>query len=256
MPRKMREKSRSKSREASREKQQKLDLSPDTTPWSLVGRVLANRFARTVYLWGPPGVGKSYVAMHEGLADRPVAALTLTPETPAAELRGGWMPKGSGFEWRDGPIVTGMREGGRVVLNEVAYASSDVLAFLHPVLESPETARLTLPSGETIEPAPGFQVVATDNCPIDQLPEALRDRFRSVIKVDGPHPDALARLRPDLREAALRTYDLEPERAISIRGWLALQEFEADLGCEDACRVVFGRERGEQVFKALRLAAA
>ena len=239
-----------------REKQQKLDLSPDNTPWPLVGSVLASAFARTVFLWGPPGVGKSFVATREGLAGRVVAALTLTPETPAAELRGGWMPKGSGFEWRDGPVVTVMRRGGRVVLNEVSYASSDVLAFLHPVLESPETARLTLPSGETIEPAPGFQVVATDNCPADQLPEALRDRFRSVLRVDAPHPDALARLRPDLREAALCTYDLEPERAISIRGWLALQDFEAELGREKACLAVFGRERGEQVYKALRLAAA
>ncbi|MCR9095301.1 MAG: AAA family ATPase [bacterium] len=256
MPRKMREKSRDKSHETSRAKQQKLDLSPETTPWSLVDRVLASAHARTLYLWGPPGVGKSFVATREGLAGRSVAAITLTPETPSAEIRGGWMPKGSGFEWRDGPVVTAMREGGRVVLNEVSYASSDVLAFLHPVLESPETARLTLPSGESVVPAPGFQVVGTDNCSLDQLPEALQDRFRSVLKVEGPHPDALARLRPELREAALRTYDLEPERAISIRGWLAVQDFESELGAEQACQVVFGRERGEQVYKALRLAAA
>ncbi len=239
-----------------REKQQRLDRSTEESLWPLVGRVLASEAARTVYLWGPPGVGKSFVATREGVAHRPVFALTTTPETPAAELRGGWMPKGSGFEWRDGPIVTAMRRGGRLVLNEVSYASSDLLAFFHPVLESPETARLTLPSGETIEPAPGFQVVATDNCPVEQLPEALRDRFRSVLRVDAPHPDALARLRPDLREAALRTFDLEPERAISIRGWLALQDFEEELGREEACRAVFGRERGEQVFEALQLAAA
>ena len=40
---------------------------------------------------------------------------------------------------------------------------------------------------------------------------------------------------------------------MSVRGWLAVQEFEKEFGREQACRAVFGRERGEQIFQAILL---
>lgn len=248
---------RSRARRSSRPdtKDDKAEKQP-AADWPFVEAVLASPHARTSYLYGPPGVGKTWVAMHSGLNGRDMYAVTLTPETPSSELRGSWMPQGDGFVWQDGLFVRAMKTGARIVINEVAYASSDVLAILHPVLESKETAQLTLPNLETVVPAEGFQVVCTDNCPVDQLPEALQDRFRAVLRVDRPHPDALARLQPDLREAALRTFDLEPDRAISVRGWLAVQDFESELGRERACWAVFGRERGDQIHKALQLGAS
>jgi MoxR-like ATPase len=226
---------------------------PKGDDWNFVEQVLASTRAHTVYLWGPPGVGKTYTAYHSGLAGREVFSVSLTPETPAAELRGFWIPKGDRFVWLDGVFIDAMRKGARVVINEVAHASHDVLAILHPVLESRKTAQLTLPNLETVSPAEGFQVVCTDNLPIDQLPDALRDRFTSLLHVAQPHPDALAALSDDLREAALCTFDLESERAVSVRGWLAVQEFEKEFGREQACRAVFGRERGEQIFQAILL---
>lgn len=227
-----------------------------TDDWEFVEEVLASPLAHTIYLSGPPGIGKTYTAYRSGLRGRDVFSISLTPETPAAELRGFWMPKGDRFVWQDGVFIDAMRKGARVVINEIAHASHDVLAILHPVLESRETARLTLPNLETVSPAEGFQVVCTDNLPIEQLPESLRDRFTSVLHVDRPHPDSLAVLSADLREAALRTFDLEAERAVSIRGWLSVQAFEADFGLEKACRAVFGRERGDQIFRATVLGRA
>jgi len=229
---------------------------PAADDWRFVERVLASTRAHTVYLWGPPGTGKTYTACRSGVEGREVFTISLTPETPAAELRGFWMPKGDQFVWQDGVFIDAMRKGARVVINEIANASHDVLAILHPVLESRQTAQLTLPNLETVVPADGFQVVCTDNLPIDQLPEALRDRFKSVLHVNRPHPAALAALSEDLREAALRTFDLESARAVSVRGWLSVQEFEVEFGRRDACRAVFGRERGEQIFQASVLGAA
>ncbi len=227
-----------------------------TDDWEFIEEVLASPLAHTIYLSGPSGVGKTYTAYRSGLRGRDVFSISLTPETPAAELRGFWMPKGDRFVWQDGVFIDAMRKGARVVINEIAHASHDVLAILHPVLESRETAQLTLPNLETVSPAEGFQVVCTDNLPIEQLPESLRDRFTSVLHVDRPHPDSLAALSADLREAALRTFDLEAERAVSIRGWLSVQAFEADFGLEKACRAVFGRERGDQIFRATVLGRA
>ena len=230
--------------------------APPADDWAFVERVLASPVADAVYVWGPPGTGKTFAACHADRGGRELFNVTLTPETPAAELRGFFVPRGVEFVWQDGVFVEAMRKGARLVINEVAHASADVLAILHPLLESRETARLTLPNLETVVPAPGFQVVCTDNLPPDHLPPALRDRFKSLLHVDRPHPAALERLRPGLREAALRTFDLEPERAVSVRGWLAVQGFEAELGAEGSLRAVFGVDRGAQLFEALSLGAA
>ena len=124
---------------------------------------------------------------------------------------------------------------------------------LFPILESRETARLTLPTGETVEPAPGFSVVCTSNEPPEALPEALRDRFDCTILIDAPHPEALKRLSPELRQAALQTFDLEPERALSLRSWLKLEELRHELGLRDACIAVFGAERGRHIHEALTM---
>lgn len=229
---------------------------PNGDDWAFVEEVLSSPLAHTIFLWGPPGIGKSYMAYRCGLAGREVFSISLTPETPAAELRGFWMPKGDQFSWQDGVFIDAMRKGARVVINEIGHASHDVMAILHPILESRKTAQLTLPNLETVSPADGFQVVCTDNLSIDQLPEALRDRFDSVLHVDQPHPDSLASLSADLREAALRTFDLESERAVSIRGWLSVQAFEVEFGLQKACRAVFGRERGEQIYRATVLGRA
>jgi MoxR-like ATPase len=224
--------------------------------WDLVRRVLACGCVRHVYLHGPPGIGKTYCAIHEGRGDGPFYAITLTEEMPASELRGHWIPRGSEFVWMDGPVVRAMREGALLVLNELLHASDDALSFLYPVLEMPETARVTLPTSETIAPAPGFRVIVTENRPPSELPAALRDRFDVVLEIEEPHPQALAALSPLLREAARRTATLEEERRVSVRPLRVLDRLRREIGLEDACTAVFGPQRGSQIYDALVLAGA
>ena len=221
--------------------------------WPLVETVLGCELLGRIYLYGPPGVGKTFVAYLSGRTQRGVYACVLTQETPAAELRGTYLPKGDALVWHDGPVIRAMKDGARLVLNELSHASDDALAFLHPVLETPETARLTLPTGETITPAPGFHVVVTDNLPPDGLPPALQDRFDALLEVNEPHPSALARLSAPLREAARRSFSLGEDRRVSVRSWLTLDRVRHVLGLADACTVVFGAERGSQIFDALSL---
>lgn len=223
--------------------------------WALVIRVLASRAIHRVYLFGPPGVGKTWWAYHHGRIEKGVYAVTLTPETPASELRGSYMPRGGEFLWVDGPVIRAMREGARLVINELLHAGDDVFSFLYPILEQPATARITLPTGETVRPAPGFNVIATDNSPPEDLPTALRDRFDAVIEIRDPHPDALERLSPRLREVARRGFALDDERRVSLRGWLVLDLLQQEFGLQDACRIVFGSERGCQIHDAVVLAS-
>jgi MoxR-like ATPase len=222
--------------------------------WTLVERTLSSEQLARIYLFGPPGIGKTFAAYHYGRTQRGVYACTLTQETPAAELRGTYLPRGDSLVWHDGPVVRAMKEGVRLVLNELSHASDDALAFLHPVLESPETSRLTLPTGETVVPAAGFHVVVTDNEPPDGLPPALRDRFDAILEVGDPHPAALAGLSEGLREIARRSLGLDDERRVSVRSWRTLDRVRHELGLRDACTVVFGAGRGSQIFDALALA--
>jgi len=222
--------------------------------WLLIEMALHSPLVRTMLIYGPPGTGKTYVAIHVGRVRDGVYCVTLTEETTAAELRGHFIFKGGDAIWHDGPFTRAMREGRRLVINEISHASADVLALLFPLLESWETARLTLPTGETVQPAPGFHVVATDNQPPDHLPEPLRDRFMATMRVTDPHPDALAGLREDLRGLAEAAAVINDGRQISIRGWTNLEKLWKEFGLHDACRLVFGPDRGEMIYDAIRLA--
>ncbi len=206
---------------------------------------------RVLYVWGPPGIGKTYSAYHHGRIDDGFYACTLTEDTSAAELRGHFIFKGGDALWHHGPFVLAMIEGKRLVINEIGNANSDVLALLFPILESAETAELTLPTGKTVRPAPGFHVVATDNRPPDQLPEALDDRFGAYIRISQPHPEAIAALHPDLRELAITSSSLDDDRRVSIRGWLSLQSYIPHFGLEASCNLAFGPDRGPLVYEAI-----
>lgn len=227
-----------------------------TTDWNLITKALECDEVNTAYLWGPPGIGKTYAAYHTGRISKGVFAVTLTEETPAAELRGHWIPKGGGMEWMDGPCVEAMRIGARLVINEVTHASADAWSFMLPILEGHGTARLTLPNCETVTPADGFHVICTDNCEPQALPPALKDRFDVQIHVTEPAPEALALLPVGWRDMAKSMCAVAEDRRVSMRSWLAVQKLEPKVGLDMAMRMVFGEQRSVQISEAVRLAAA
>lgn len=221
--------------------------------WGMVDKVLG--VARTALLYGPPGTGKSYAA-HSAADGKAVYSITLTPDTPAAELRGHYVPVGGAFEWRDGPALRAWREGARLVINEIDHAGGDAVSFLLNCLDSAATARLTLPTGETVRPADGFQAVATMNgSPEHDLLPALRDRFPVAVEIEEPHPAAIASLPSDLQAAARGTVCAkEPERRITLRAWLAYADYRKSCGDELAALAVFGADRYLDVLASLAIA--
>ena len=222
--------------------------------WDLVAAVIQH--SRSTLLYGPPGTGKSHAAHNADRDGRPLFTVTMTPDTPAAELRGHYVPVGNEFQWRDGPAIKAWRQGGRLVINEIDHAGGDSLSFLLACLDSPETACLTLPTGELVRPAPGFQAVATMNGdPDSDLPAALRDRFPVAVEISEAHPQGIAQLPLDLRAAASGSVvATDPSRRLTLRAWLAFASLRTAIGPEAAAQAVF-RSRAADVLDALRIAS-
>lgn len=223
--------------------------------WKLIETVLP--VSRLTLLYGPPGTGKTTAGNYMG-DPKEVYNLTLTEETPAAELRGHFIPKGHEFVWMDGPALTAFKKGARLVLNEIDKASGDALTFCHALLDDPGIAKITLPykdeDGESVSvsPHPDFNVVATMNGEPDDLPEALRDRFAVRINVDKVHPDAIKALPEDLRKIASKGVSKEGERSISIRGWNAFVQLREIVGEDNAATAVFG-PRAKTILNTIKI---
>jgi cobaltochelatase CobS len=149
----------------------------EQTCWDIVSAILSCS-VRTL-LYGPPGTGKTHAACRLGLHNgQRVFSVTLTEETPAAELRGHYILKEGRYIWQDGPAIAAWRCGGRLVVNEIQRGGSDVHALLLAITDDLTIAELDLPSGEKVKPSPRFTCVATMNGdPKEQLDPALVDRF-------------------------------------------------------------------------------
>jgi len=229
--------------------------------WEVIDEILPRPEASRVLLYGVPGTGKTYQATKAGLAPgEPVLSVTLTRDAMAAELRGVYLPSGGSgmWEFHDGAAVTAMRhsEHGpvRLVLNELDRSSEDALSFLLSVLDDAQVAAETLPTGETVTSGPGLKVIGTINGEPQALPDALRDRFAVQIRIDKPHPAAIAALPEDLQDAARGTIGHDDEaRRCSVRAWYAFASLRQAVGAELASAAVFG-SRAATVLDSLKVA--
>lgn len=218
------------------------------TNWAMIDKVLT--IVPSALLWGPPGTGKTYAAITAGDPEE-VYTVTLTEETPAAELRGHYVPTGKEFKWMDGPAIAAWRIGARLVINEIDRGSGDALSFLYAICDDRHFARLTLPTGETVRPAEGFQVIATTNSPPTILPEALHDRFPVTLHVADVAPGAIEALSADLRSLA----QVEQDGRVSTRRWRAFDTLREHVGEDDAAEAIFGHG-STNVLQALKLKRA
>jgi len=225
--------------------------------WDDFATVIAAGIKR-VLLYGEPGVGKTYAALHTN-NENPENAyrLVCTEDLTSAEITGTWMPNGSGtWDFLTGPAINAWIGvdglGGRLVVDEVDRASGDVLSQLLAMTDSPESARWRHPgTNEILRPGPNFTVVMTSNVEDpEDIPEALIDRFPTRIKIDRPPLAAVERLSEDLRAGAL--YGVGDSR-LPLRSLYAFDQLRAHCGDEEAARLIFGAN-GEAIVDSLRIA--
>lgn len=215
---------------------------------------LAVERAARVLLYGLPGTGKTHATLtsrHPAgtVAREDIFSLTLHDDAAVSDLIGGYLPIAGKWSWRDGPAVQAWRASHdrpvRLVLNEVDRAAGPLHTALLAVMDSPASACLTLPTGETVYPCPAnLQVISTMNGTPGDLDPALRDRHSAEIRCDEPHPASIAALPADLQNVAQEMTTAAARngnRGTTPRDWHALAALmSAGIDREDAAEMVWG----------------
>ena len=226
------------------------------------------RTGRHVLIEGPVGVGKTHLARTvAGELGRPLIRVDGDQRYGEQKMTGwfdppGVMAKGYGPEsFMAGPLTQAMEEGAVLFINELNRLPEGVQNLLLPALDE---GMLAIPRRGSIQAAPGFWVVATQN-PRDsiatvELSEALLDRFERV-DLDYPtfeqecaileaRPAASPELRfsPELtlNQAIVRLVRLTREsprvrRGVSLRGALAIQDLCRHFYCQQPLREAFAQ---------------
>ncbi|WJK33158.1 AAA family ATPase [Solwaraspora sp. WMMA2065] len=137
----------------------------------------------TVLLYGPPGTGKTSL-IEAAYPD----AITVAGhgDTTVEDLVGNYVPlPDGGFEFSHGPLVTAMREGRALFLDDATLIPPRVLAALYPAMDGRATITVTAHHNEQVTAADGFYVCAGHNPGVHGaiLTEALASRFAVHIEV-------------------------------------------------------------------------
>jgi MoxR-like ATPase len=222
--------------------------------WQNLEDVLSNGIDRVI-LYGPPGTGKTFAGMNFGSVANGSFRITCTDDMTNMSVEGAFLPSGESmsFKWYEGKALKAWKAGGRLVVDEIDKAGSDVFATLLNFLDSPESASWEHPdTGEVFRPSNGFSAVMTTNLEdMSELPEALADRFPVRIRINQPHPNALKRLSKDLRDIAVNLADAGQQR-ISLRTFMAFDSLRSQLGDDKAAKIVFAT-RAEGILEAIKV---
>ena len=139
---------------------------PDPTfvPWGAyqdVVKIIKSEMFYPVYISGLSGNGKTFmVEQAAAKLNREFVRVQINPETDEDDLLGGFRLINGETVFSKGPVLKAMENGAILLLDEIDRATNKIMC-LQGILEGkPVVVKKT---GETISPAPGFNVIATAN---------------------------------------------------------------------------------------------
>ena len=185
---------------------------PDYVPFGFfkdMKNIISSKQFYPVFVTGLSGNGKTLM-VEQVCAElgRECIRVNISVETDETDLLGGPTLVNGNVVNRDGPVITAMKRGAILLIDEVDRGSNKLMC-LQGILEG--KPHYNKKSGELVHPAPGFNVIATANTKGRgseegrYLSQILDDAFleRFPITVEQEYPDAktekkiLAPLIPD-----------------------------------------------------------
>ena len=126
-----------------------------------VHTIISSEMFYPVFITGLSGNGKTFgVEQACAKAGRECIRVNLTIETDEDDLIGGFRLIDGQTVYQKGPVTEAMERGAVLLLDEIDLASNKIMC-LQPVLEGKPLFLKKI--GEVVEPAPGFNIVATAN---------------------------------------------------------------------------------------------
>lgn len=137
---------------------------PTFVPWGAyhdIIKIIKSEMFYPVYISGLSGNGKTFmVEQAAAKLGREFIRVQINPETDEDDLLGGFRLINGETVFSKGPVLKAMENGAVLLLDEIDRATNKIMC-LQGILEGkPVVVKKT---GETIAPAPGFNVIATAN---------------------------------------------------------------------------------------------
>jgi len=174
------------------------DRSETYVPFGFFGDlkdIIKSRIFYPVYITGLSGNGKTMMIEQVCAAlKRELIRVNITKRTDESDLIGSYELVDGNTIRREGPVITAMRRGAVLLLDECDLGTEDILC-LQPILEGkPYFDKKT---GEVVHPAAGFNVIATANTKgkgsddgrfigTNLLNEAFLERFAITVEQEYP----------------------------------------------------------------------
>lgn len=152
-----------------------------------------------VIISGPTGCGKTYpvIKLCEDLK-RDLAVINITNLSDESSLMGSVQLENGNTYYKEGPVLSAMRKGQVLLLDEFDLATPENIMCLQTVLDGGDY--FVKYTGETVKPVDGFTVIATANTKglgddtgtyigTNVLNEAFLERFIINYVIDYMHED-------------------------------------------------------------------
>lgn len=205
-------------------------VDPTFVPWGFfedLKGIIESKMFFPIYITGLSGNGKTLMPYQAcALLGREIVRCNITKRTDELALFGGYELINGDTVRREGPVLTAMRRGAILLLDETDLGTEDLLC-LQPILEG--KPYLDKKTGVVVYPQPGFNVIATANTKgrgnedgkfigTNILNEAFLERF--AITVEQGYPNEQIELEIMLRNFKELGVD-EPQFAQSLVKWAA-----------------------------------
>ncbi len=186
-------------------------------------------------LYGPPGTGKTSV-VEAAFPD--LVTVSGDGDTTVADLVVEYTQTPEGrYLFVHGPLVTAMREGQTLFIDDATLIPPTVLAVVYPAMDGRRQIIIKANGGEVVTAAEGFYVVAGHNPGVHgaMLTDALSSRFSAQIQVSTDY-DLATQLKIDrravrvARNLATRHQAGEVGWAPQLRELIAFEKIAAVLG--------------------------